>query len=338
MMASVSFTRYQKILTLQNSFDTTRPIGDFIRTFEQEWTKLLLLTSNSGTVVVSKYRTLMKQVLEQDKAKRDLLLAALVAHHPNLVDNMTTKDNLTFSQLEVRLHSLSSNVDSRTARTANTALVAHGKKRKFDRRVRTSSNSATPISISGQSCTWCKARNFRHECHVWQECRKLKASNMTNEIGQFERLTPHHGTIRVGGNSTLRSEGIETVVLPTHPVCVRLCNVLHLPSLGHSLLSWNQLKHKLRLSGQGQYMTVTTIDNSPIFTIKFRGSLPYVVLNTSVIAQASAHPKAPSVTRMQQAQYWHSSLGHPSRITAAAYATDTCYQACRRYLSVNLAV
>ena len=85
---------------------------------------------------------------------------------------MTTKDNLT---LKVRLHSLSSNVDSR----AGTALVVshgnHGKKRNFDRSNR-SSNSANPASTSGQSCTWCKARNFRHEGHVWQECRKLKAS------------------------------------------------------------------------------------------------------------------------------------------------------------------
>ena len=170
---------------------------------------------------------------------------------------MTTKDDLTFSQLKVKLYSLSSNVESRTG----TALIArhngsHGKKRKFDRGTR-SSSSATPTSASTQSCTWCKARGFRNEGHVWQECRKLKASksgsksqdttaappayptnnsahvaelvtadtyvsyspaewkfdtgssaHMTNDIGQFQQLTSHNGTIRVGGNSILRSEGI----------------------------------------------------------------------------------------------------------------------------------
>ena len=50
----------QKIFSIQNSFDPSHPIGDFIRTFEQEWSRLHLLTS--GT---SKYRTLMKQVLDQ---------------------------------------------------------------------------------------------------------------------------------------------------------------------------------------------------------------------------------------------------------------------------------
>ena len=42
----------------------------------------------------------MKQVLEQDEAKRDWLLIALVSQHPNLEDNMTTKDDLTYAQLK----------------------------------------------------------------------------------------------------------------------------------------------------------------------------------------------------------------------------------------------
>ena len=66
------------------------------------------------------------------------------------------------------------------------------------------------------------------------------SAHMTNEIGQFQQLTPHNGTIRVGGYSTLRSEGIGTVILPTHPVPIRLCDVLYVPTLQHSLLSWNQ--------------------------------------------------------------------------------------------------
>lgn len=90
---------------------------------------------------------------------------------------------------------------------------------------------------------------------------------ITNEIGQVKQFTSHDETIRVGGNSTLRSEGIETLILPTDPVCVHICNVLYVPSLGYSLLSWNQLKHKLRLSGRGQYMTVITIDNATIFNM-----------------------------------------------------------------------
>ena len=64
--------------------------------------------------------------------KRDWLLAALVPHHPNLVDNMTTEDNLTFSQLKVRLHSLSSNVDKRAGTALVTTSGNQSRKRRFD--------------------------------------------------------------------------------------------------------------------------------------------------------------------------------------------------------------
>ena len=121
----------QKIFSIQNSFDPVKPIGDFLRVFEQEWSRLHLLASSSGSASGStKYRVLMRQVLDQDEAKRDWLLAGLVPHHPNLVDNMTTKDNLTFSQLKVRLHSLSSGVDKR----ANIALVTYHKGRRLNKK------------------------------------------------------------------------------------------------------------------------------------------------------------------------------------------------------------
>ena len=45
----------------------------------------------------SKYRKLMKEVLEQDEA-------------PNAVDNLMTKDMLTYAELKIQLHALSSNV------------------------------------------------------------------------------------------------------------------------------------------------------------------------------------------------------------------------------------
>ena len=46
---------------------------------------------------------------------------SLDSSHPNVVDDMTTKDNLTYSQLKVRLHSLSSIVSNGFER--NSALV-----------------------------------------------------------------------------------------------------------------------------------------------------------------------------------------------------------------------
>ena len=144
----------QVLFTLERTLDTNRPIGEFIQTFETEWSRMYQLAS--GT---SKYKMLMKQVLEQDEAKRDWLLAALVSNHPNIVDNMTSKDNLSYAQLKLRLHSLASNVN-RGNRTAGTALVT-----KHDRR-----NNLKGYTTA-LSCSFCKARNLsrlRHSMHSIQ--------------------------------------------------------------------------------------------------------------------------------------------------------------------------
>ena len=37
------------------------------------------------------------------------------------------------------------------------------------------------------------------------------SAHMTNDIGQFEYLVPHNGTVKVGGNSTLQSVGIGSI-------------------------------------------------------------------------------------------------------------------------------
>ena len=74
----ISALLHQMLLfTLQHTTGT--PITDLIRSFESEWSRLYQLAS--GT---SHYRKLLKQVLEQDEAKRDWLLVALVSQHPNL--------------------------------------------------------------------------------------------------------------------------------------------------------------------------------------------------------------------------------------------------------------
>ena len=155
------------------------------------------------------------------------------------------------------------------------------------------------------------------------------SAHMTDQIGQFICLTPHHGIVRVGGNSELRSEGVGTVLLSCLSTdsdnvdsgvvtSVRLNNVLYVPTLGHSLLSWNQIKNKCHLIAHGSKMTISTSDNTPIFDIEFRGSLPYVVLSTSTIASNApnsphiAHNTALSVNAQNplnsastKAHFWH---------------------------------
>ena len=94
------------------------------------------------------------------------------------------------------------------------------------------------------------------------------SAHMTNNIGQYESLTPYNG---VGGNSMLQSKGVGTIVRNASRSPIRLHDVLYVPDLGHFLLSWNKIKNKFCLSAHGTNMVVTTVDNAPIFDIEFRG-------------------------------------------------------------------
>ena len=89
-----SFVHQMDVLfSIKSSLDTSKPIASFIHKFEEEWMRLHQLASSGSST--SKYRKLMKEVLEQDEAKRDLLLSSLISHYPNAVDNLMTKDKLT---------------------------------------------------------------------------------------------------------------------------------------------------------------------------------------------------------------------------------------------------
>src|SRR5690606_881241 len=119
----------------------------FVSSFETEWLRLRKLCGASK----DSYRVAFSKFLDEDKAKRDFLLGFLVRHHKNVVDNLSTKDNLSFADGKQRLQDL----DSETPSTES-ALSATQKKKKNNNSGSSSSpanNSSTPKS---KECTWCK--------------------------------------------------------------------------------------------------------------------------------------------------------------------------------------
>src|SRR5690606_26328249 len=70
-------------------------IGEFIAKFESEWQTLSTMASTGS----DSYRTDFMTFLGHDKAKRDFLLGFLVRQPDwkNIVDNLTTKDALSYS-------------------------------------------------------------------------------------------------------------------------------------------------------------------------------------------------------------------------------------------------
>jgi hypothetical protein len=82
------------LTSLPSVLDPSKPIKEFLDLFEAEWQKLADFARSSTT---DTYRAIFAKFLAEDKAKRDFLLAFIVNHHQNVVDNLTTKDDLSYS-------------------------------------------------------------------------------------------------------------------------------------------------------------------------------------------------------------------------------------------------
>src|SRR5690606_17070381 len=87
------------------------------------------------------YRTDLKTFLGHDKAKRDFLLGFLVRHPDwkNIVDNLTTKDALSYSN--VKRHLLST-VSDASENALSTVQPSNSKKKSPTNKKKTSSASS----------------------------------------------------------------------------------------------------------------------------------------------------------------------------------------------------
>ena len=104
--SSFSFVhQMHSLFTIGSSFDSTQPVSDFIERFESEWA-LLSILSMSGRE--SSYRNKLNDFLTCDEAKRDILLSILISHMSNIIDNITTKQTMTFNEAKQHLSSLPS--------------------------------------------------------------------------------------------------------------------------------------------------------------------------------------------------------------------------------------
>ena len=140
---------------LSSALDTSRLLSEFINLFESEWQRLYALTASNDPKT---YRANLRTFLDFDSAKRDLLLACLVPYYPNPVDNLATKDNLTYSELKTRLYSLStSHITSQdTAFVASHSPAATKPHNRASRPARFNRQpESIPASNIDKNCSYC---------------------------------------------------------------------------------------------------------------------------------------------------------------------------------------
>ena len=80
-------------------------MSDFIERFESEWALLSTLSMSGGE---SSYRNNLNDFLACDEAKCDILLSILILHMSNVIDNIITKQIMTFNEAKQCLSSLPS--------------------------------------------------------------------------------------------------------------------------------------------------------------------------------------------------------------------------------------
>ncbi|KAI0991954.1 hypothetical protein K3495_g16232, partial [Podosphaera aphanis] len=153
-------SQMRMLINLVNAYDASSSISDYILAFESEWMNLHRMAKAS----TDPYRVFLSKFLEEDKAKRDFLLALLAEHHENIVDNITTKDEFSFTEVKQRLM----NIDHQKSQTSQVALITKEDNRNFK-------ISKHQSQYNPNQCNWCKKHHpGRHLGHSWNNCKRLK--------------------------------------------------------------------------------------------------------------------------------------------------------------------
>jgi hypothetical protein len=156
----------------------------FISAFETEWNRIAHLSQSSATSS-STYRKILKDLFVCHEANMDFLLAWFAKSHDNVVENLSSKDHLTYHEVKERILNLHSNhhspsgassKNSKPQHEANAVSFSNGKK---DMKKKKGSSSSSNSGSKG--CNWCRKHSPSTESsHIWIQCKELKARRDRN--------------------------------------------------------------------------------------------------------------------------------------------------------------
>ena len=84
----------------------TFSLSQFIEQFETNWERIYSMVHSRSDNSSTSYRRTLASHYGNETFKRDQLLCFLSHHHENVIDNLTTKDSLTFADAKLRLLAL----------------------------------------------------------------------------------------------------------------------------------------------------------------------------------------------------------------------------------------
>lgn len=161
------------LMSLSSTYDPNGTLSTFIDKYENEYFRVTSLSRESSSISRQK----IADFLDDDEIKRDLILAFLSRHHKNIVDNLVTKDNLSYTEVKQRLLDIDHDIPSQPA-SSHSAYVTQ-----FKKSADIPSKSIKPSRVSKsrrskdlrlKECTFCR-RHFPSEYrgHTWNSCARL---------------------------------------------------------------------------------------------------------------------------------------------------------------------
>lgn len=161
------------LMSLSSTYDSNGTMASFLDVYENEYFRTTSLARESSSLSRQK----IADFLDDDEIKRDLILAFLSRHHKNIVDNLVTKDNLSYTEVKQRLLDLDHEFPMQSS--PHTALVTQFRKLKND-----TSRVAKPSKVTKsrhpkysiqRECSYCKKHYpSEYKGHVWNSCVRLR--------------------------------------------------------------------------------------------------------------------------------------------------------------------
>ena len=157
----------RSLVLLASEYDPSQPMSKNIGKIETEYSRLFKLARDSS----DNERKCFSQFLKSDMIKRDFLLCFLAQDQKNVVDNLSTKDNLSYAEVKQRLYDLDHGGPTQLALVTREAEPkTHISKPRKPNRV-----------AKRVQCTYCRKHHpSNSNGHDWRNCPRIRDRGPNN--------------------------------------------------------------------------------------------------------------------------------------------------------------
>jgi hypothetical protein len=149
--------------------DDTASMKDHLLEFDTHWNRIQQRCSSATSTDKNKLPSLFKPILDSEEAKAAFLLLSLPASLDNVVDNLQTKENLTYNDAYQRLTDIADRHEQGDSPDPKANKVS-------ERKSKGKGKDKATTNTKEKECTYCKRHypNSRYTGHIWNECFKLQ--------------------------------------------------------------------------------------------------------------------------------------------------------------------